>query len=387
MAILSSSLVGPFSDRNVPTLLVCLSASNMCPEHLHLDTGNFSADNFSALCRALSCSVQRPSALTVNFSKVTEPGLVDLELALQSNRSVLSLELHASGSCLAKVLAAVAQCLAPPPELLLPAPDCRCSPSSVGDGGACCSPAAPTITELAIRTDNLDLDCASWLAHILYRNKSVVRISLVFESMSSWPACLDTLARGLSYNGYVIKLTMTDSRGADWTTTTISRIIHRNWVMLDRAATFVLRSKVDRRGATDFLYLQASASLIPHVVILSGGEQTESSAAHAVQLAKCRLRGQCSPPDIQSVSSPILTSPTLTSLEERPESCNADSAMGASTLHSLGARLESPRLAIGDSHEAQVASVPEPSIGEPVGRTSTPASLSQPEVLLAHGSN
>lgn len=95
--------------------------------------------------------------------------MVDLGLALQSNLSVLSLGLHALGSCLAKVLAAVAQCLAPPPELLVPAPHCRCSPSSVGDGGTCCAAAAPTITELVIRTDNLDLDCASWLAHILCR--------------------------------------------------------------------------------------------------------------------------------------------------------------------------------------------------------------------------
>ncbi|XP_077551683.1 uncharacterized protein LOC144165783 [Haemaphysalis longicornis] len=359
----------------------------MCPAHLLLDTGNFSADNFSALCRALSRSAQRLSSLAVNFSQVTEPGLVDLGLALQSNRSVLSLGLHAPESCLAKVLAAVAQCLAPPPELLVPAPHCRCSPSSAGVGGTCCSAAAPTITELAIRTDNLDFDCASWLAHILCRNKSLVRISMVFESMSSGPACLNMLARGLSYNGYVVKLTMTDSRGADWTTTAISRIVLRNCVMLDRAATFVLRSKVDRRGATDFLYLQASASLIPHVVILSGGKETESSAADAVQFAKCRLRGRCNPPHIQSVSSPILTWPTVTSLEERPQSCKADAAMGASTLHFLGVRLETPRLAIGDSHEAQVASVPVPSVGEPVGRTSTRASLSQPEVVLAHGSN
>lgn len=158
------------------------------------------------------------------------------------------------------------------------------------------------------------------LVYYLCRNKSLVRMALVFDSVSSTPACLNELARCLSYNGYVVKLTMTDSKDADWTTKAISRIVHRNSVMLDRAASFVLHRKWDKRSSRDFHYLQAAASLVPHVVLLSRGTHTVNSAIDAVMSAKSLLRGLCSPLCLRSVSWPLLPEHTATSVGGTPHS-------------------------------------------------------------------
>lgn len=159
------------------------------------------------------------------------------------------------------------------------------------------------------------------LVRCLCRNRFLLRISLVFESMISGSACLNALVRGLSYNGYAVKLTMTDSSGVDWATYSISRILQRNRDILDRAATFVLQSRVDKWCARSFQYLQAAASVVPHVVLLSGGALTMGSAADAVQSAKCRLRGHCGPECLRSATWPLSTERSATSVEETPHSC------------------------------------------------------------------
>ncbi|KAL1478676.1 hypothetical protein MTO96_034917 [Rhipicephalus appendiculatus] len=139
-----------------------------------------------------------------------------------------------------------------------------------------------TVTQVRFSGHEVSLKSTKSIASMLLKNTAIVSLNLDISHLPS--KRLAFISRTLTKNHSVVDFTLTCSPYTNKVSFRVFSAIRRNICLLNMAARFVTRERLDGEAARAFDTLCGKASLVPHVMKMT--KHTESKIRMAVLSAK-----------------------------------------------------------------------------------------------------
>lgn len=139
-----------------------------------------------------------------------------------------------------------------------------------------------TVTHVCFSGHEVSLRSTKSIALMLLKNTAIVSLKLDISHLPS--KRLAIISRALTRNHFVVDFTLTCSPYTNKVSFRVFSAIRRNISLLNMAARFVMRERLDREAARAFDALCGKASLVPHIMEMT--KHTECKIRMAVLSAK-----------------------------------------------------------------------------------------------------